>query len=144
MTQSGSGSKPRRLRGVTELPEHQGERRFRARISAGRGRQVNLGLYPTRGLAAFAYNVAAEALHGADRPKNETAEKEQPDAEQVHRIPGRVRRRLGLDGPLPTPADRPPAVDPLLTFFEITVVGFWRDQVGAHDAHKGRELDIAA
>lgn len=144
MTQSGPGKKPRRLRGVIELPESQGDRRFRARISVGRGRQVNLGLYPTRWLAAFAYNVAAEALHGASRSRNEISEAEQPDAEQVRRIATRVRRRLGLDVPSPPRDDRPPDVDQLLTLFEVTVVGFWKGQVAAHDAHKGQELDIAA
>src|SRR3954451_14976626 len=128
MTQSGSGGKPRRLRGVTELPEHQGERRFRARISGGQGRQVNLGLYPTRWLAAFAYNVAAEALHGAGRSRNGIPEAEQPDADLVRRISTRVLRRLGLEGPGPQAADRPPSADELLTLFEVTVVGFWKDQ----------------
>jgi hypothetical protein len=144
MTQSGSGRKPRRLRGVTELPEHQGERRFRARISGGQGRQVNLGLYPTRWLAAFAYNVAAEALHGAGRSRNEIPEAEQPDAEQVRRVTARVLDRLGLGGPAPPEEDRPPDADRLLALLEITVVGFWKDQVAVHDAHKGRDLDIAA
>jgi hypothetical protein len=144
MTQSGSGRKPRRLRGVTELPERHGERRFRARISRGQGRQVNLGLYSTRWLAAFAYNAAAELLHGAGRSRNEIPESEQPGADQVRRITAAVRRRLGLDEPSPSAVDRPPDADRLLTFFEIAVVGFWRGHVAVHDSHRGRDLDIAA
>ncbi len=144
MTQSGSGRKPRRLRGVTELPEHDGDQRFRARISRGQGRQVNLGLYPTRGVAAFAYNVAAELLYGAGRSRNEIAATDQPDADQVRRINASVRRRLGLDLPSPPAGDRPPDADQLLTLFESAVVGFWRNEVVRHDTHRGRDLDIAA
>jgi hypothetical protein len=144
MTQHGSQKTPDRLRGVTERPGGPGERRFRARISRGKGRQVNLGLYPTRWLAGFAYNIAAEALHGARRPQNPIPEAQQPDADQVRRITARVRRRLGLDGPPPPPEDHPPGADELLTLLEITVVGFWRGQVVAHEADLGRELDHAA
>jgi hypothetical protein len=144
MTRHGTERKQDRLRGVTELPEGPGERRFRARISQGQGRQVNLGLYPTRWLAGFAYNVAAVALHGDRRPPNAIPESQQPDADQVRRITARVRRRLGLDGPPPPPEDRPPDTDRLLTLLEIAVVGFWRGQVVAHDGNLGRELDVAA
>lgn len=144
MTQHGAERKPDRLRGVTEQPESLGERRFRARIRPGKGRQVNLGLYPTAWLAGFAYNVAAEALHGGRRPRNQIPAAEQPDADQVRRITSCVRRRLGLDGPPPPPEDHPPDADRLLTLAEITVVGFWRGQVVTHDADLGRELDAAA
>jgi hypothetical protein len=88
--------------------------------------------------------VAAEVLFGDGRSRNEIPEAEQPDADQVRWINARVRRRLGLDGPVRRPEDRPPVVDQLLTLLEITVLGFWRDQVVAHAAHPGRELDIAA
>jgi len=141
---SGSGPKPRRLRGVTERPECLGERGFRARISRGRGRRVNLGLYPSRWLAAFAYNVAAEELHGSGRSQNTIPESEQPDADQVRRITTLVRCRLGLDEPSPQTGDRPPAAEELLTLFEITVVGFWRDQVAVHGAHLRRDIERAA
>jgi hypothetical protein len=141
---SGSERRPERLRGVTELPEACGERRYRAWIKRGKGRQVNLGLYSSRWLAAFAFNVAAEALHGGHRPRNAIPESEQPGADQVRRITARVRRRLGLDEPSPRPEDRVPSADQLLTLFEITVVGFWRDQVARHDADLARELDLAA
>jgi hypothetical protein len=133
-----------RLRGVTELPASLGERRYRARIRQGKGREVNLGLFPTRWLAAFAYNVAAEALHGDRRPRNEIPPSRQPDADQVRAITSRVRRRLGLDGPPPPPDDHPPGVEDLLTLLEITVVGFWRGQVVAQGGDPGRELDLAA
>ena len=141
---SGPGGKPRRLRGVTELPERLGERRFRARISRGRGQRVNLGLYPSRWLAAFAYNVAALALHGPGRVPNAIPEPEQPDAGQVRRITGLVRRRLGLEESAPPPGDRPPSADQLLTLFEITVVGFWREQAALHGAHLSRDIESAA
>ena len=65
---SGHGSERKReprLRGVTELAASLGERRYRARIRQGKGREVNLGLFPTRWLAAFAYNVAALPLAAA-------------------------------------------------------------------------------
>ena len=94
-------TRPPRLRGVTELPESHGAHRYRARISRGKGRQVNLGLYATRWLAAFAYNVAAEALHGDGRARNAIPESQQPDADQVQAIKARVRRRLGLDAGTP-------------------------------------------
>jgi hypothetical protein len=148
MTQSGSdgspGQKPRRLRGVTELPERLGKRWFRARISRGRGQRVNLGLYPTCWLASFAYNVAAEEVHGSRRARNAIPESEQPDADQVRLITASVRRRLGLDEALPPLGDQPPSAERLLTLFEITVVAFWRDQVAAHDAHLSRDIEIAA
>jgi hypothetical protein len=148
MTQSGSdsrsGRKPTRIRGVTELPERLGERRFRARISLGRGQRVNLGLYPTRWLAAFAYNVAALELHGPGRAKNAIPEAEQPSSDQVRRITASVRRRLGLEQPLPPPGDRPPSAEQLITLFEIAVVGFWRGQAADHGAHSSRDLQSAA
>src|SRR4051794_21149985 len=137
-------TKPPRLRGVAELPESHGAHRYRVRISQGQGRQVNLGLYPDRWLAAFAYNVAAEALHGDGRPRNAIPESEQPDADQVRAIVGRVRRRLGLDAPHPTPPDRPPVADHLALVFEITVVGYWREQAAVHDTHPVLDLEIAA
>lgn len=144
MTRHGSESKHERLRGVAELPESLGERRYRARIRQGKGREVNLGLFPTRWLAGFAYNVAAEALHGDRRPRNAIPRSRQPDSDQVREITSRVRRRLGLDGPPPPPDDRPPDVEGLLTLLEITVVGFWRGQVVAQGGDPGRELDLAA
>lgn len=144
MTRHGAERKGERLRGVTELPESLGERRYRARIRQGKGREVNLGLFPTRWLAGFAYNVAAEALHGDRRPRNAIPRSRQPDADQVRGITARVRSRLGLDGPPPPPDDHPPGADALLTLLEITVVGFWRGQVVAQGGDAGRELDLAA
>jgi hypothetical protein len=144
MTRHGSDGKRERLRGVTELPESLGERRYRARIRQGKGREVNLGLFPTRWLAGFAYNVAAEALHGDRRPRNAIPRSRQPDADQVRGITARVRRRLGLDEPPPPPDDQPPGAEALLTLLEITVVGFWRGQVVAQGGDPGRELDLAA
>ena len=144
MTQSKSSQEPQRLRGVTELPENVGEVRYRARIRRGKGREVNLGVYPDRWRAAFAYNMAAEALHGGRRPPNPIPESRQPTADQVRWITQRVRRRLGLEAPPALSEDRPPSTDQLLTLLEITVVPFWRGQVSTHSAALGRELDQAA
>ena len=141
---SADGKSNARLRGVTELPESHGERRFRATIRRGQGRQVNLGVYPNRGLAAFAYHVAAEALHGGRRSPDEAPDLEQPSAEQVRAITARVRERLELGPPAPTPEDQPPDAERLLVLFEIAVVGFWRRQVARQDGPLGRELDLAA
>jgi hypothetical protein len=144
MTQSGPENRKPRLRGVTELAAGLGAPRYRARIGRGKGRQVNLGLYDSRWLAAVAYNLAAEALHGHGRSLNEIPESEQPDADQVRRIAMRVRDRLGLNRWIERREDRPPDADRLLSLHEITVVGFWRDQLAAHGAHSSREIDLAA
>jgi len=129
---------------VTELPALHGEPRFRATIRGGKGREVNLGLYPDRWLAAFAYNAAAELLHGDRRPKNDIPDSDQPDTDEVRRIHARVRRRLGLDEAHPSPGDHPPSVEQLMTLLEVTIVAFWRGQVDAGAGHFARELDLAA
>jgi hypothetical protein len=110
----------------------------------GRGQQVNLGLYSTRWLAAFAYNLAAERLHGLGRSQNEIPESEQPDADEVRRITTLVRSRLGLESLPPQREDRPPSEEQLLTLFEITVVGFWKAQVELHGTHTSRDVGKAA
>lgn len=152
MTQAGSnGTRDRqgrkrvgpRLRGVVELAPCHGEPRFRATISRGKGRQVNLGLYADPWLAAFAYNAAVEAIRGDLRTRNEIPERQQPRADQVRSITARVRVRLGLERPARS-AEAVPSVDQLLTLLEITVAGFWRGQVATHVADLGRELGVAA
>jgi hypothetical protein len=143
MTQSGSERKRDRLRGVIEQPPCHGEGRYRAWIGRGKGRQVNLGLYPDRWLAASAYNAAVEATRGNLRTKNEIPERHQPGAEQVRRITARVRVRLGLDQPRP-PDEVTPSAEQLLTLLEVTVASFWRGQVATHVADLGRELGVAA
>jgi|GEM_PF-1587441 len=152
MTQAGSNrtrdgqdrksSRPR-LRGVVELAPCHGEPRFRATISRGKGRQVNLGLYADAWLAAFAYNAAVEAIRGDLRTRNEIPERQQPRADQVRSITARVRVRLGLDRPARL-AEAAPSADQLLTLLEITVAGFWRGQVATHVADLNRELAVAA
>lgn len=144
-SRSGSERKRDRLRGVIEQPASHGEERFRAWIGRGKGkgRQVNLGLYSDRWLAAFAYNAAVEATRGDLRTKNEIPETHQPSADQVRRITSRVRVRLGLDKPMLS-HEVPPSAEQLLTLLEITVASFWRGQVATHVADLGRELGVAA
>jgi len=121
-----------------------GERRYRAWIGRGKGQQANLGVYASRWSAAFAYNVAAQALFGERRPSNEIPEAEQLDAEEVRAITTRVRLRLGLEKHQPSRVARPPSTDQLRTLFEITILGFWRHQVASHESDPGRELGLAA
>jgi hypothetical protein len=134
-----TGRRP--LKGVSTLPRSRGGRRFVAKVRH-KGVEVHLGIYESPGLAGFAFNVASEVLGRGSRPPNEVPRAEQPDAEEVRRITARVRRRLGLD---PTPKrveEIPPDPEALLTLFEVTVVGFWRDQAAQSDPGAG--LDAAA
>jgi hypothetical protein len=128
---------------VTELPRSRGGRSFRATIRR-KGNEVHLGLYETPWLAAFAFNVASESIGRGARPPNDIPLRGGPTPEEVRSITTRVRRRLGLDR---REASRlgPPSLESLLTFFEITVVGFWRGQaaIDVGDA-PGRSLDAAA
>ena len=121
---------PRLPKGVSELPRARGGRRFRAAIRH-KGVEVHLGLYEAASLAGFAFNVASAAIGRGVAPPNETPLAGGPSADRVRAITGRVRRRLGLDrGDRRDSAERP-TVEALLTFFEVTVVGFWRSQVSA-------------
>ena len=135
-------STARRLpKGVSPLPLSRGGRRFLAKIRH-KGVEVHLGIYESAGLAGFAFNVAFEAIGRGSRPPNEIPRSEQPDAEGVWRITGRVRRRLGLDPPPRRVEEIPPDPEALLALFEVTVVGFWRDQAGRSDEVSG--LDAAS
>ena len=131
-------------RGVTELPRPRGGRSFRATIRH-KGNEVHLGLYETPWLAAFAFNVASEAIGRGARPPNDLPLKGGPGPEEVRSIAIRVRRRLGLDRGLIDTGFGPPSLEAILTFFEVTVVGFWRVQsaIDVGDA-PGRSLDAAA
>lgn len=106
--------------------------------------EVHLGLYPSIWLASFAYGIAAR-LTGLSEPHLEIPQAEQPDSDQVREITRRVRKRLGFDSPSRHLVEIPPDPEELLTLFEITVVGFWRDQ-GHHDGndYPGAGLDAAA
>jgi hypothetical protein len=128
-------------KGVTMLTRARADRRFLAKIRR-KGVEVHLGLYESAGLAAFAFNVAAEATGRGSRPPNEVPRAEQPDADGVRRITANVRRRLGLDPPTLRPDEVPPDPEALLTLFEVTIVGFWRDQAAQSDPGPG--LDAAA
>jgi len=138
-------------KGVSALPRPRGCRGFRASIRRGKEGDVHLGLYESPWHAAFAYGVAARLL-GREAPPLEVPRAEQPDAERVREVTGRVRRRLGLAPEGRPPRESPPDPDDLLTLFEITAVGFWQaqaaDDSGGHpeaglDAAAGR-LDAAA
>ena len=136
--QSTGGRPPK---GVSMLARARGGRRFLAKIRH-KGVEVHLGIYESAGLAGFAFNVAWEAIGRGSRPPNEIPRDEQPDAEGVWRITSRVRRRLDLGLPPKKAEETPPDPEALLTLFEVTVVGFWRDQAARSDAGPG--LDASA
>ena len=102
---------PRLPRGVTMLSRPRSGRRFLAKIRR-KGVEVHLGLYESAGLAAFAFNVASEAMGRGSRPPNEVPRAEQPDADGVRRITANVRRRLGLDPPTDAPTRSRPTPRP--------------------------------
>ena len=128
-------------KGVSLLSRSRGGRRFLAKIRR-KGVEVHLGIYESAGLAGFAFNVASMALGRGSRPPNEVPREEQPDADSVRVITARVRGRLGLDPPPGRPDEVPPDPEALLTLFEVTVVGFWRNQASESDAGLG--VDAAA
>ena len=123
-------------KGVSLLPRSRGGRRFLAKIRH-KGVEVHLGLYESAGLAAFAFNLASEAIGRGRRPPNEVPGEDQPDAEGVWRITDRVRRRLGLDPAPKRVVELPPDPESLLTLFEVAVVGFWRDQAARSGPGEG-------
>ncbi len=118
--------------GVTRLDRARGGRQFVAKIRR-KGLEVHLGLFESAGLAAFAFNVAWRAIGRGSRPPNEVPRAEEPDAEAVHRITARVLRRLDLGPPEGPVEEIPPDPEAILTLFEITVIGFWRDQAARSD-----------
>jgi hypothetical protein len=132
---------PRLPRGVTILTRPRSGRRYLAKIRR-KGVEVHLGLYESAGLAAFAFNVASEAMGRGSRPPIDVPRAEQPDADGVRRITANIRRRLGLDPPTRRLDELPPDPEDLLTLFEVTIVGFWRDQAAQSDPGQG--LDAAA
>lgn len=141
---SKESNRTRLPKGVTALSMPRGGRWFRASIRKGKGVEVHLGLYPTSWLAAFAYGVAARAL-GLPEPHLEIPPAEQPDAEDVREITARVRKRLRVDKQSRHLVEIAPDTDDLLTLFEITVVGFWRNQAAMDgNGHPGSGLDAAA
>ncbi len=131
-------------KGVTALRRPRGGRGFRSSIRKGKGVIIHLGLYATPWLAAFAYGIASK-LAGRPEPHLVIPLIEQPDARVVREITARVRRRLGIDKAPSHPIEIPPETEELLTFFEITAVGFWRSQVAVDVGdHPGSGLDAAA
>jgi hypothetical protein len=131
----------RPYKGVSTIGRSRNGRRFLAKIRQ-KGVEVHLGLYESSGLAAFAFNVASEAIGRGSRPPNEIPRSEQPDAEAVGTITQRVRTRLGLETASRQLEELAPDPEALLTFFEVTVVGFWRNQASQSDPTTG--LDAAA
>jgi len=143
----GEANEGRLPKGVARLPRERGGRAFLARIKQGKAGEVHLGLYPTRWLAAFAYNVAAQAVGRSDPggpPPTEIPRAEQPSADEVRRITAIVRRRLGLDPEPRPPADAAPEPDRLLGSFEATAVAYWRDQVSEPDPALRVAPEVAA
>ena len=138
-------SRERLPKGVSALATSRGGRAFRATIRRGKGSEVHLGLYETAWLAAFAYGVAAKTIGRGEGLPVEIPLGEQPTADEVYAITAKVRLRLGLDRPPPRIDLPEPDRDDLLTFFEVTVVGFWRSQA-ADDSwgSPGEGLDAAA
>ncbi len=117
-------------------------RGYLATIRSGKGVEIHLGLYETAGLAALAFNVAWLALGRGSRPPNEITRDQQPSADEVRALSLKVRRRLGLESPGRPKFAAPPTADELITFFEVTVVGFWTAQAFQSDPTFG--LDAAA
>jgi hypothetical protein len=115
-------------KGVQRLARARHGRRYRARIRQGKRGEIHLGLYETLWLAAFAYNVAAQAVGRAESPPNPIPHGRQPTSDEVHAITAKVRRRLGLDPPPPPGGEIPPSAEGLRTLFDVAVVGFWRSQ----------------
>lgn len=115
-------------KGVTELARDRGGRKYRAAIR-NKGVEVHLGLYESVWHAAFAFNVAWTEIGRGVNPPNDMPLKEGPSSDEVREITGRVRRRLGLDRARQVVGHSPPSLEALLTFFEITVLGFWRGEV---------------
>ncbi len=144
MMGASSRGEVRMPKGVQELHRPRRGRRYRARIRHGKRGEVHLGLYETPWLAAFAYNVAAQALGRASVPPNPIPHGEQPGAERVREITGFVRRRLGLDPPAGRLPVGPPSIEDLLTLFEVSVVGFWRSQAARSDPGGDDPIDAAA
>jgi hypothetical protein len=128
-------------KGVSEIERPRGGRRYRAAIR-NKGVEVHLGLYETPAFAAFAFNVASAAIGRGAAPPNEAPRSGGLSADEVRSITSQVRRRLGLDRGESASASERPSVEALLTFFEITVVGFWRAEVAAD--HTADSLDAAA
>ncbi len=115
-------------KGVTELSRARNGRKFRAAIR-NKGAEIHLGLYESPWHAAFAFNVASSAIGRGAIPPNECPLQSGPSSEDVREITARVRRRLGFDRGLNHHPESPPSLESLATFFEITVLGFWRGEV---------------
>lgn len=134
-------SKRKLPKGVTELARDRGGRKFRAAIRC-KGVEVHLGLYSTAWQAAFAFNVASSSIGRSRLPPNELPLTQRLTAEEVMAITSRVERRLGMRSVGAERRQRPPSHDELVTFFEVTVIGFWRAQaVIGQSAHA---IDAAA
>ncbi len=142
----GDSGRSRLPKGVEALERPRGGRAYRATLRRGKGVVVHLGLYETPWLAGLAHATAAHLL-GRDAPPMDVPADEQPTAEQVRELTARVRGRLKLDAPARSrrAPENPPQTEDLLTFFEVTVVGFWRGQSSSDDSdHPDAGLDAAA
>lgn len=146
MSKQREKSSPVLPKGVEALDRPRGGRGYRATIRKGKGVTAHLGLYETPWLAAFAHAEAARLLH-REAPPFTPPTGEEPTADQVREASERVRRRLGVDSPKKRRgvAEHPPSAEALLTFFEVTVVGYWQNAAAGDEAgHPGAGLDAAA
>lgn len=105
---------------------------------------VHLGLYETPWLAGLAYLLAAREVQ-RDCPPLTPPTAQQPTAEEVREITLRIRRRLGMEPTRSRRLESPPKTEDLLSFFEVTVVGFWRGQAAEdHGGPPSQGLESAA
>ena len=140
----GRASDDRPPKGVSELDRPRGGRRFRASIRH-KGNEVHLGLYETRWLAAFAFNVASQAIGRGAKPPNEIPDRDQPSTDRVREIVERVRARLGLGRPPRRAPVAPADPEALAILFAVAVVGFWRNQAETEAGGRpGEGLDASA
>ncbi len=114
-------------RGVKTLHRPRGGRSFLASIRH-QGKEHPLGLYESEWDAALAYNIAAEAIGRGAKPPNDIPLTHRPSPDTVRSIQQKVLGRLELNRPHRTAEGHPPSLADLTTLFEVTVVGFWRDQ----------------
>ncbi len=131
-------------RGVTSLDRPRGGRPYRASIRH-RGVECHLGLYESPYLAGLAYHLAAEMVGRRSSPPDEEPGTPRASASQIRTLSARVASRLGIKPTARLPVEEAPPIQALITFFEVTVLGFWKQQAASdHADAPGSSLDSAA